>query len=685
MSKSKNNTASGCLSNIKKIDNLNEAKTQVKQLLAEYPNFISGWLELGLIYRKLGDRASALNTFQAATKLAPKNQKIKLQLSAEQLHFNQFSECHKNIDELLEINPQHVRGIIRSGEIYRQEQKRSEALKLFKQALAIAPQNRKANLEVARELKYSGDLEAAAAQLHKALEYHPDDFEILMQLVQLEQKQLKLEIALDYIDKVIDHYPDRIKPHLKMIDILVQLDRFDEAKHHLKILHQKYPDEFPVLICFGRLSRKLGLEKKALQWFNLAQEQAENPVHNLQAQLLLIEELRNLGHFDEAIKLIDLTIQQFPQNLCAQMIKGSILQKKSNLIAAANLYKSILYTEPKYLGARIQLAKTYSQQGQIKTAIGLLEETYQLSGSNIKVFIQLGSLNQALENWEIAFKWYQKACKKYSFYPQGYCSLANLMFLLGETDSAIKLLQEAQIKIPNSLPIRIKFIELQMRLGNLDLSDKLLKDELKQFSNNIQLLWQLCRLQIRQGNYNAALDTIDKIYTDNQDWIRKIQNLRADIYFCLYDYEQAEKQLRQAIAITVVATRERNRLAQILMLTGRINEARQELKIATEELKLKVPIGKSPIPLKSHIAMITNELRINPPLMAKLQAAQQEIKSERIIAFGSLLAQAPNYLGTALYLARELRTQGIFEQLQQSLSQNSTSLPSIPKTRFSSF
>ncbi len=679
MSKSQNNIVSERLSDLKKIDDFSEAISQVKQLLAEYPNLISGWLELGLRYRKSGDHKSALNTFQAAEKLAPKNQKVKLQLATEQLHFNQFLECHKNIAELLAINPENIRAVIRLGEIYRKQKNRRGALQSFQKALAINPQHLKANLNVAKELKYTGDLDAAAKQLYLALEYHPHNIKILLEIVQLEQTRLKLDLALDYIHKAIALAPQKIEPRLKKIDILVNFSRFDEAKNNLKILHQKYPNEFRILICYGRLSRQLGLGEKALTWFNLAQEKAINPVQNLQAQLLLIEELRNLGRLDEAIKYIDLTIQQFPQNLRAQMIKGSILQKKPNLTAAANLYESILSTEPKHLESRIQLAKTYSQLGQIETAIGLLEETDQLLGANIKTFLQLGSFHQALENWEIAFKWYQKACQEYPYYPQGYCSLANLMFLLGETDSAIKVLDEAQVKIPNSLPITIKLIQLQIRLGNLDLSHQLLEKELKQVPNNIQLLWQLCRLQMQQGDYHAALDTIDKISTDNQDWIRKTQNLRADIYLCLYNYAQAEKYLKQAISITAVATRERNRLAKILMLTGRIDEARQELKIATEELKLKVPVGKSPIPLKSHIAMVINELRINPPMMAKLQAAQQEAKSERILALGSLLAQAPNYLGTALYLARELRGQGIFDQLQQTLSANSTSLPNIPK------
>ena len=886
MNKSKNQTAKERLSEIKKLGNSNEAIHQIKELLGDFPDFIPGWLELGLIQRRLGDRKSALNTFEKAIKITPKNQRLKLELSAEQLYFNQFAECHKNLEELLKINPKNIGAIIRLGELYRKDKKRIEALKLFQKALelhpqnivaninvaielgnsgdleaaerqlhqalkyhpnhfnvlihlghlerqrqqneqalkwftlankqasnsiaatnaelyaieelrtlgkieeavatiqpilqqlpdnirakliygtllkskrefkaavelyqeiitlkpnniqthlelatclgelektqealeilenaadcapndirvfqtfgnlyrkqqnrqqalkyyqkalAIDPQNIAANLNVATELRELGDSEAAEKQLHLALEYHPHDFNALMQLAQLEQRRQKLDTALKYFQKTIANHPERIEPHLAKINILGNLGRFDVAKNSLKILHQKYPEDSRILISAGHLERKLGLREKALKWFLLAQEKASNPAQNLESQILAIEELIALGRLDEAIKLIEPIIQQFPQNLRAQMIKGSILQKQPNLIAAENVYRSILSTEPNHLNSRIELARTYSQLGQIETAISLLEETYQLSGANIQIFMQLGSLNQALEDWETAGQWYQKACREYPYNPQGYCNLANLMFLEGETESAIKFLQEAHVKIPYFVQISLKLIEFQIRLGNLEVSHQLLKDALNHFPNNVQLRWQLCRVHMEQGNYSAALDVLDTISTDNQDWIRQTQNLRANIYFYLYDYYKAEKHFKQAISSAPVATGERNRLATILMLTGRIDEARQQFKIATEELKQKTPLGKSAVPLKSHPAMVTNELRINPPLMAKLQATEQETGYEKIIALGSLLAQEPTYLGTGLYLAKELRAQGIFDNLQQALSQNSTSLPAIPK------
>ncbi|MEM9271894.1 MAG: tetratricopeptide repeat protein [Cyanobacteria bacterium P01_F01_bin.143] len=679
MSKPKKQSASKRLAESKKLGDSIDAINQIKELLGDFPHCIAGWLELGLMYRRLRDRELALSTLKKAIALAPQNQNVKLHLATEQLHFGQFQECRQTLQELIEINPENIIVIIKLGELYRKENNRAEALKLFQKAVEINSTSVMANFNFAIELRELGDFEESEKHFIQALKYDQNHFNTLVHMGILQQRKKNLTLALEYFQKAIEIKPKNLSLQLTRLNILYDSDRIDEAKTSLKLLQQQYSEEHSILIYSGNFAKKLGQREKALQWFSLAQKKASNSEDNLEAQILVIEELKALGKLDQAIKLIETIIEEFPENIQYQILKGSILKQQLNLIAAVNLYKSILDSEPTHLKARLELATTYRELGHIETAINLMEETHQLLGENIQIFIQLGILNQALEKWAIAERWYREACREYPDNSQGYSHLANLTFLQGKTDLAMSLLQKAQAKIPNSLPILIRLVDFQIRLGNLDLSYQLLQQGLQEFPNQIQLLWQLCKVQMQKGEYNAALEALDRISTDNQEWIRKTQNLRANIYFYLYEYDQAEKYFKQAINSTPVATTERNRLATILMLTGRIDEARQEFKVATEELKRKAPLGKSAVPLKSHPAMVTNELRMNPPLMAKLQATQQETGEERILSLGALLAQEPNYLGTALYLARELRAQGIFDGLQQALSQKTKNLPTIPQ------
>ena len=679
MGESHNKIAKKHLADILKLKKTSVAIDKLKQLLAEKPKFIIGWIELGLLYRKKGDRTSAIATFEKTIKLAPNNPRLKLELATEQLFFKRIEDSRQNIEAILNKNPQHIQALVILGQLCAQENKPDEAIKLLQKAHQIDPEKIFPSISLAAELQSQKKYEAAEEILQKALTFHPNKFSILMELGELAKKRQQLDVALNYFQTAIDIYPQKIKAYLSKIDILMAMESLEEVANCLEFIEQEFPNDVWILIRSGYLNRKLGQRQKALERFIQAQKQASNQSQYRETQIHIIEELNSLGRLDEAYKLADELIQKFPNNVASRLLKGSLLVKQLDIPAAKKVYEDILSIKPNHPLARLELSKIYSQLGQTETAIATLEETYRLVGSNINLLFQLGLFNQAIEEWDTAREWYQKACQEYPNHPQGYCGLSNLMFLVGEGEAAINLLQEAKVNISRSIPISLQIIDIQIRLRNFEPAHQLINQELNLYPNNIQLKWQQARAYNGQGNYVCALKTLDRISTDNQGWNKTTYQLKADAYFCQYNYSQAEKYLRLAIDDAAIATNERNRLALVLMLTGRIDEARQQLAIATRDLYLKSPPGKTIVPLRSHPAMVINELRINPFLLTKIQNLSTTGR-DKILELGNILAREPTYLGSALMLAKELREQGIFDIIQQQLSDNITPTPTIPKT-----
>ena len=679
MNNSNKQTPKERLSLIKKSGNKTTATTQIKEILNDHPQFIPGWIELGLAYSKQGDRQGTLATFESALRHCPNNPKIRIKLSDEQLHFGMLEDCRKNLVRLLELAPKNVHGIINLGIVHKRSSEKLAAIALFKRALQLNPQATRASINLAEELITARRFAEAEECLETALSHAPKHLNLLICCGKLETKRQRLDLALQYFQTAIAHHPEQICPQTCQIDTLWALGRYDEANRQLTALCDRNPNDFSVLIYSGEFSRKSGQRNNALKYFESALAIADRPGQELKSRTSVAEELKTLGRLDEALELIEQTIERYPDELRPLLVKGSILQAKSNLTEAAEVYRAILSIKSSHCDARLELAKTYSLSGRIEQAISLLEETYLLLGGRITIFIQLGSLNQALENWEVAEVWYQKACQEYPHDYRGYCKLADLCFLQGDIETAFNLLQTVRSKKPDSAQIALQLIQFQRRLGRLDSCALLLAETLERFPHNSQLLWELCQLNINLGNYQAALDGLDRIALDSQYGLRKTLQLKAEIYLHQYNYELAEECLRKAIALTSVTPGERTRLSTILMSTGRIDEARQELKIATEELRQRTPPGKVAIPLKSHPATIVNEFRINPPLMAELLEAQTATGRDRLMALGRLIQKEPDYFGSALYLVRELRTQGIFEQIERALSENPTPVRSIPR------
>ncbi len=666
MSQSQKQSAKERLAVAKKLDDADKTITAIKEIINEYPRFIFGLIELGLAYRLKGDRLEALKTFELAEKIYPKNKEIKFELLKEQLHFNKFADYRSTLEQLIEIVPHNVGVMIDLGKVYRRENKAKVALELFAKALQLNPQAKEASINLAEQFIQAGDFAQAAKYLEQALKLAPNDFKILLWLGKLERERHRLDIALDYLQKAIASDRQQVSAHLLQIDTLWDLGLYDRARYNLETIHNQHPKNFAIVLRCGHLARKMGQREQALQQFYLAKSIAVIPAQDLTASNLIAEEMKALGRLDEALKVIDLAIEQHSSDFRAYLLKGNILQSRAKFEEAAKIYQHILSIEPERIDARNELAKIYSRFGQIERAIDLLKET-NLLRADLKILIQLGLLYQTLEKYRIASTWYRQACWKFPDHHHGYCKLASLLFLQGNAEGAVRLLQKARERLPDNSQIAQGLIELQIRLGNFDWSEQLLKKECRRFPHNVQLSWQFCQLKIKQGEYQTALNILDRISSDNPEWLRRSQQLRTTIYFLQYDYPKAEKHLRNAIELAATAISERVRLAYLLLLTCRIDEALQELKIATEGLILLSSPGKSNVPLKSNTAMVINQLRMNPPMLKKLVAIEQSETPEKIIALGHLLAQEPQYFGAALYLAKELREQGIFESATTSI------------------
>ncbi len=799
---------------IKKTGDLQAAASKIETLVEEFPKFIPGWMELGRIYRQLGYRSQALLFFEEAKKLNQNHVEARLELATEQFYFKRWSESKENLEALLAIKPKRPKALIKLGQVYQKQQNlpkamdcfkkvletepnhlnaniylaialreaglfaeaeqqlqtalqhhpneykilmelgelqekwqqlekaisyyqqaadaepsllepnlkiaesfkemgqtekaiailqnarnlfqddirvlislgklsrkqedRHKAMEYFQLALSRAPTHLWANFYMAQELQFAGLFHEAEEQLQTALEYHPQDVKILFQLGELEQKRHGLEKAIAYFQQAKDSGLDSLKPSLKIVETLRKFHQLDRAEIELQQLLEQYPDEYQVIIQFAHLERQRGKRESALNWFRQALATVSDPTQEKDARLCAIEELRELGRLDDARQEVESVLEQYPEDIRGRMLLGSIFQEIPDLAAAADLYKSILAIEPKHLYARLQLGKTLSRSGGVTRAIQLLEETYQLLGPNLQLLTQLGQLAMALEDWHTARKWYELAYDKYPFDPQIPAALANLMFLQGEIDEGFALLEESQNRLPHAVAIPLKIAELNLRLGNLELSEQWLKQARNRFPHHFPLLFLLSRVYMQAGDYGAVLELLEEIKSDRTTYIQQTEQLRGEIAIHQYDYEKAEGHFRASIASSPT-THNRNRLAVTLLLKGKINEAFTQLQLATEELGLKTPPGKVPVPLISNLAQRINAFKIVPPLLAKLMAAEEEIGEDRLIVLASIIAEEPSYLGAAIYLARELRHQLIFDKVRQALPGSQSQLPSIPK------
>ena len=689
---------------LRELGRLDDALDLINQVMSQSPNHLRAQLVRGSILQRQDNFDAASALYQHILQTHPHHQYATRQLLACARHLGhgqQDIERLEHIQAMLERDRHHhnttqslIQVCLWLGDRYRKQQNRQQARQCYQHALDLDPNHLWARLNVAIEWRDIGVFDQAAEHLHIASEGHPQHFNVLMQLGQLERSRHRFADALDYFQQLHQLYPQRLEPQLKMAEILRLSGQLDAATDHLKLLQDQHPDNAQILIQMGLMERQRGQREQALQWFRSAQATIEqtsdatssasaqslapSSLQTLQeAQWMAIAELRDLGRLDEAKQVIEASPMR--SHLRTQLLLGSILQHRLELEDATAVYRNILQAHPLHLTARTELARTLSQTGQTAAALELLQDTDNRLGPQMSVLLLLGHLYRALDERDRAHQWYKKAYETCSHSPMVHCAFADSVFRQGESHYAFEILETAHQRFPSSVDIVFKWARLAQQWGEIEEGMRILQEACQVASPPVPLLLELSRLYIRDGQIEEAIVTLQQISTDHQGWRKQIEHLRGDIAIQQAEFEQAAVHYRRAIALYPPTPHERTQLARVLILQGETETARHQLELATQELTLKTPAGKVNLPIKSHVAMVINEFRLNPPMMAQLQTTQAAVGKERLLGLAAILTQEPSFLGTSIYIARELRQQGIFDHLRRALPANRTNLPSIPR------
>lgn len=413
--------------------------------------------------------------------------------------------------------------------------------------------------------------------------------------------------------------------------------------------------------------------------FKKAEQHAISPQQKLTTSCLVAEELQALDCLEDALSLMQKNVKQWPDSIRVKMLAARILQKTLDLNTATQLYQEILCKAPHTINAQLQLAKIFSETHRQPQAIALLKKLYTIGNHHLPLLMALGKLTSADEDWEEAYHWYTLAYKRYSHFPTVYGPLANALYHLGNIEAAMQLLAEVIEQFPDAPSLPLQLASLKLRFGLPDDSYTILESACQRFPSYIPIHLRFLRLCIKFGQFDQVRTLLQRIETDNSGSLKQIALIQGSIALCQLHGKVAAVHFRTAISISPTGPHEYQMLAHALLLSGDIEQAYTQLSIATDTLTHKCPPRLNIIPIKSHVAVLVNQMRLNPPMLEQLRQSLILPIAERLKQLANIISYEPNYLGAYIYLAKDLRVQGIFEKIQHVLPANRAGYPTIPK------
>jgi Flp pilus assembly protein TadD len=228
-----------------------EARTEYERAMALDPKMPEAPLNLGILLLER-DPASAVAPLQKAVELLPSQTRPRLLLGAAQERSGDLVAAVESFEGALRLDPRNSEALLHSGAIYLRLKRPAEAEAKFRRALEIEPKSAAAALSLAESLDAQKKEEAADAY-RNYLELQPADAGARARLVHLFVEQQKYDAALAELDRA-DAGKARSSNSLRLrADIQIAQKKLDNAVATLQEAIKLSPQDAHLIGGLGRI------------------------------------------------------------------------------------------------------------------------------------------------------------------------------------------------------------------------------------------------------------------------------------------------------------------------------------------------------------------------------------------------------------------------------------------------
>ena len=488
-----------------------------------------------------------------------------------------------------------------------------------------------------------------AEQLYRAIlqaqPNHPDANHNLGVLTVAVGKPLE---AIPFFKLALEANPQIEQFWLSYIDVLITVQRFDEAKHvsveaersgvspeKLEALKQRLEVSVPNDMTKTAKGQTLSEKRKKLA------EKKKNKKRKAQGSSSSAapspEQLNHLlGHYQagrlvEAEALATSLTQQFPKHPVGWKGLGLALKQMGRLADSLTPMRTAVKLSPQDAEAHNNLGITLQELGRLDEAEATLRQAIALKPDYAEAHNNLGITRQELGRLDEAEASYRKAIAMKPGYAEAHNNLGITLQELGRLDEAEATLRQAIILKPGYASAQNNLGIALQELGRLDEAEASLRQAIALKSDYAEAHSNLGNTLQKLGRLDEAEASLRRAIAQKPDNAEAHYNLGNTLKE-LGRLEEAQASYKQAITLKPDYAEAHNNLGVTLQELGTLNEAETSLRRA--------------IALKPNYAEAHYNLGNTLKELGRLEEAQASYK--QAITLKSDYAEAHNNLGVAL-------------------------------------
>lgn len=514
------------------------------------------WRLKGELARAQGRYNEAIDNLQTALQLAPEDPLTLRKLADIYLESNDFESAQTFVDEIVEKTPNDPLAILLSSWLESKDQEKlvnNDRLERLNEIMNSLSPELIADQPVLYYISgltafFHGNTEQATRDFTQYLQQNPNDTQAIVLLAKtylmtqqnrpaltlLEKHEDKLLENVDsalllgdlYLkqnrafkaqklsDALSEHYPEDPRVSLFRIRLMAYRGKADEALGILDQNYDKNQDNITFLFTYSMMKLQAGYETDALKAANAIIKMSPNDADflNLKAGILI-----RLKRYDEALSILDTTLEKKPNLFAAKFNKAAILSRLGDYTQSNLIVDELLAVSPKHPQSLLLKAHNLVEENQVEEALSLYSDILVLNNDFTYARFELAKLYQAIKDYDQAIYHIDRLLVNDFDNPEYLLFKAALFIQKNNTLEAQKTLSVAEHFTKNSVAYLARQSELQQAIGDFPAAIKSLETALALAPQNTRLKLVKARLLIETGELATAKSLLSSVLAENEN------------------------------------------------------------------------------------------------------------------------------------------------------------------------
>jgi tetratricopeptide (TPR) repeat protein len=211
---------------------------------------------------------------------------------------------------------------------------------------------------------------------------------------EIQIKKGNLAKAIELLKKAIEMDPDSLYLKRELATVYLRNKDDENAINVLEGIINEHPTDVRSLIIYGGIKQVHKDTPAAIDAYEkvIAEDPKQKKVYALQKKVyaLLGGLYIEAGKLDQAKRVFDQMIENFPGTYVGHFYLGKIYVKQGKLKEAEKEFKRTLEIEPELLEPRYELLELYKDQKNTQEALKIYKDILKRNPSNIRAAMELG-------------------------------------------------------------------------------------------------------------------------------------------------------------------------------------------------------------------------------------------------------------------------------------------------------